>query len=128
MIWGYDLINEPVPQAEREYELLPSQIAMRDAIREVDTNHAVVAEGSWWASDMQKIDWTDAETQTNTGISARWDHNLVYQTHHYVFGNADWIPDRYPRADRTNNIGDPLTLGEYGGTTTILFASSPTGP
>ncbi|WP_248216469.1 carbohydrate-binding protein [Microbulbifer sp. CAU 1566] len=114
VIWGYDLINEPVPQAGREYELLPSLIAMRDAIREVDTNHAIIAEGSWWGSDMQKIDWTDADTQTNTGISTRWDDNLVYQTHHYVFGNTGWIPDLYPRADRTNNMGVPMILGEYG--------------
>ncbi|QKX17863.1 carbohydrate-binding protein [Microbulbifer sp. YPW1] len=114
VIWGYDLINEPVPQAGREYELLPSLIAMRDAIRQVDNNHAIIAEGSWWASDMQKIDWTDADTQTNTGISARWDYNLVYQTHHYVFGNAGWIADLYPRADRTNAMGVPLILGEYG--------------
>ncbi|WP_236250391.1 carbohydrate-binding protein [Microbulbifer sp. ALW1] len=114
VIWGYDLINEPVPQAGREYELLPSLIAMRDAIREVDTNHAIIAGGSWWGSDMQKIDWTDADTQTNTGISTRWDDNLVYQTHHYVFGNTGWIPDLYPRADRTNNMGVPMILGEYG--------------
>ncbi len=114
VIWGYDLINEPVPQAGREYELLPSLIAMRDAIREVDSNHAIIAEGSWWGSDIQKIDWTDSDTQTNTGISARWDHNLVYQTHHYVFGNAGWIPDLYPRAARTDAMGVPLILGEYG--------------
>ncbi|WP_239692473.1 carbohydrate-binding protein [Microbulbifer mangrovi] len=114
VIWGYDLINEPVPQAGREYELLPSLLAMRNAIREVDNNHAIIAEGSWWASDIQKIDWTDADTQANTSISARWDHNLVYQTHHYVFGNTEWIADLYPRADRTNAMGVPLILGEYG--------------
>ncbi|MBN8432051.1 carbohydrate-binding protein [Microbulbifer salipaludis] len=114
VIWGYDLINEPVPQAGREFELLPSLIAMRDAIREVDNNHAIIAEGSWWGSDMQKIDWTDSATQTNTGISARWDHNLVYQTHHYVFGNTAWIADLYPRVDITNAMGVPMILGEYG--------------
>ncbi|MCX2781599.1 carbohydrate-binding protein [Microbulbifer thermotolerans] len=114
VIWGYDLINEPVPQAGREYELLPSLIAMRNAIREVDNNHAIIAEGSWWASDLQKIDWTDSTTQTNTGVNSRWDHNLVYQTHHYVFGNAGAVSDLYPRADRTNNMGVPLILGEYG--------------
>ena len=84
-IWGYDLINEPVPQDGREYELLPSLITMRDSIRSVDSNHVIVAEGSWWASDLQKIDWTDATVQSRTGISNQWDENLVYQTHHYSF-------------------------------------------
>ena len=59
VVWGYDLINEPVPQDGREYELLPSLITLRNAIREVDNNHIIVAEGSWWGSDLSKIDWTN---------------------------------------------------------------------
>ncbi|VUD40229.1 Endoglucanase C307 [Thalassocella blandensis] len=114
IIWGYDLINEPVPQDGREYELLPSLVAMRNAIREVDNNHIIVAEASWWASDMSKIDWTDPTTQARTGITTKWDHNLVYETHHYVFGNQAAIADLYPRRDLTNRLGIPLILGELG--------------
>jgi len=110
-IWGYDLINEPVPQDGREYELLPSLITMRNAIREVDNNHIIVAEGSWWASDLQKIDWTDPVTQQETGINKAWDNNLVYQTHHY--GPA---AGTFNRDEMTDRMGIPLILGEYGET------------
>lgn len=114
MIWGYDLINEPVTQEGRKYELLPSLIQMRNAIREVDNNHIIVAEGDWWGSDMESINWNNPATRAATGVTAKWDDNLVYQTHHYVFGNAGWIPDLYPRGDLTNSLGIPLILGEYG--------------
>lgn len=122
IIWGYDLINEPVPQDGREYELLPSLIKMRNAIREVDNNHTIVAEASWWASDMSKIDWTDPTTQARTGITSQWDHNLVYQTHHYVFGNQGAIADLYPRADLTNRLNIPLILGELGEDTPAILS------
>ncbi len=114
IIWGYDLINEPVLQDGREYELLPSLIAMRNAIREVDNNHIIVAQGHWWASQDQYIDWMEPATQAATGVTQRWDDNLVYQTHHYVFGNPQWVPDLFGRVDRTNKLGVPLILGEYG--------------
>lgn len=110
VIWGYDLINEPVPQPGREYELLNSMITMRNAIRQVDNNHIVVAEGSWWGSDMQKLDWTDPQTQSSTGVNARWDNNLVYQTHHY---SSD-VSMLTGRLAITNKLGVPLILGEYG--------------
>lgn len=114
IIWGYDLINEPVLEAGREYELLPSMIEMRNAIREVDTNHMIVAEGGWWASQLQFLDWTNLETQAATGISSKWDDNLVYETHHYVFGNVGLLEELYARDDITNNLNIPLILGEYG--------------
>jgi endoglucanase len=110
VVWGYDLINEPVPQDGREYELLPSLVTMRNAIREVDNNHIIVAEGSWWSSDFSKIDWTNGTTQSKTGINYKWDNNLVYQTHHYS-------DDLNPMKDRlaiTNKLNIPLYLGEYG--------------
>lgn len=111
-IWGYDLINEPVPQDGREYELLPSLITMRDAIREVDNNHIIVAEGSWWGSDMQKLDWMDSEVQSQTGVTDRWDDNLVYQTHHY----SDDTSQLDSRLTITDKLNVPLILGEYGET------------
>ena len=109
VVWGYDLFNEPVPQEGREFELLPSLITIRDAIREVDNNHIIVAEGSWWSSDLTKIDWSDPLVQQATGITSQWDSNLVYQLHHYgpAAGN-------YGRENITKNLNIPLILGEYG--------------
>lgn len=114
MIWGYDLINEPVLPPGREYELLRSMITMRNAIREVDNNHIIVAEGGWWGSHMEVLDWTNPTTRAATGVTARWDNNLVYETHHYVFENEALLQDLYRRDDITNNLGIPLILGEYG--------------
>lgn len=113
IVWGYDLINEPVPQGGQEYKLLPSLVKMRDAIRQVDNNHIIVAEGSWWASDLQKLDWTDTTTQNATGVRAKWDNNLVYQIHHYP-GSEGAIQDMFPRVDLTNRLGIPMILGEIG--------------
>ncbi len=121
VVWGYDLINEPVPQDGREYELLPSMITMRNAIREVDNNHIIVAEGSWWGSDMQKLDWTDPQVQSNSGVNYRWDNNLVYQTHHYTFGNAASINDMNGRKALTDKLNVPLMLGEYGEDTNTII-------
>jgi len=114
IIWGYDLINEPVTQETRKYELLPSLIAMRNAIREVDNNHIIVAEGDWWGSDLVALDWNNSATKAATGVSAAWDNNLVLQTHHYIFGNTAWLADLYARDDITNAMNVPLILGEYG--------------
>lgn len=111
VVWGYDLINEPVPQDGREYELLPSFITMRNAIREVDNNHIIVAEGSWWGSDLSKIDWSNGDTQARTGINYKWDDKLVYQIHHY-----GPVADTQGRENITNNLNIPLIIGEYGET------------
>jgi endoglucanase len=109
VVWGYDLVNEPVTQHGREYELLPSYVVMRNAIREVDPNHTIVVEGSWWGSDLSKIDWQDGAVQSRTGISSQWDDNLVYQIHHY--GPAQ---ETFWRVQVTQRLNVPLIIGEYG--------------
>ncbi|MFT7560859.1 MAG: endoglucanase [Flavobacteriales bacterium] len=111
VIWGYDLINEPVPQPGREFELLASMAEMTQAIREVDTNHIVVIEGGWWSSDLNKIDWTDPDVQTASGISSQWDDKLVYQLHHY-----GPLSGTLGRDAITDKLNIPLILGEYGET------------
>lgn len=110
IIWGYDLINEPVLQPDREYELLQSLITMTKTIREVDSNHIIVAEGSWWGSEMFTLDWMDKKTQEKTGIDYRWDDNLVFQTHHY--SDDPSLLDE--RLEVTKKLNIPLILGEYG--------------
>lgn len=111
VILGYDLINEPVPQDGREYELLRSMVTMRNAIREVDGNHMVVAEGSWWSSDLPKLDWTDSKVQAASGISAAWDQNLVYELHHY-----GPVGDTIGREKMSAKLSIPIILGECGET------------
>ncbi len=111
MIWGYDLLNEPVPQPGREYELLSSMVTMRNAIREVDSHHVIVAEGNWWGSDLSKLDWQDGTVRTRTGVSSQWDSNLVYEIHHYGA-----VADTMGREGLTNRLNVPLILGEYGET------------
>lgn len=114
VVWGYDLINEPVPQPGREFELLASLITMRNSIREVDNNHIIVAEGSWWSSDLTKIDWLDPMTQDSTGLSSKWDDNLVYQLHHYSGNYAGDGPVLNERAAIATKLNVPLIMGEYG--------------
>lgn len=109
-IWGYDLINEPVPQEKDKWRLLESMVTMRNAIREVDNNHIIVAEGAWWGSDMAPLDWTNGQTQAGSKVYSKWDNNLVYQTHHYS-DNPNQLNDRKAMCDRLNL---PLILGEYG--------------
>lgn len=110
MIWGYDLINEPVPQEKDKWRLLASMATMRNAIREVDNNHIIVAEGSWWGSDMSTLDWTNSQVQSGSGINYRWDNNLVYQTHHY----SNDVAQLNDRKNLCNRLNVPLILGEYG--------------
>ncbi|MEP3482310.1 MAG: cellulase family glycosylhydrolase [Fuerstiella sp.] len=111
VICGYDLINEPVPQDGREFELLGSMLKIRDLIREVDRNHMIVAEGSWWGSDLAKLDWTDVKVQAASGVSAAWDQNLVYELHHY-----GPVGDTIGREKMSAKLNIPIILGECGET------------
>lgn len=94
--------------------MLPSLIKLRNAIREVDNNHIIVAEGGWWASDMSLIDWTNPDVQSKSHVSSRWDNNLVFETHHYVGGDASKISALDGRVAIANKLNLPLILGEYG--------------
>ena len=101
LIWGYDLLNEP--QTGKSPELLAAFRYIRNAIREVDNNHALVVEGDNWASYMDMF----------KGVPAI-DNNVVLETHHYVQGHTEWINDLYGRADIANSLNVPIILGEFG--------------
>lgn len=102
IIWGYDLINEPVTKEGEGNRLMPSFKAMRDAIREVDPNHVIVLEGDWWGSYMKVFD------------GPMIDNNIVLQTHHYVHGAQADISLLHERADLANKLNVPIILGEFG--------------
>lgn len=110
IIWAYDLLNEPVPQAGREYEMLQAFVTIKNAVREVDPNHIIMTEGAWWGADLSYLDWTDAKVQLRTGVKAKWDDKLVYQTHHY----SDDVSLLNERKAITDKLNIPLVLGEYG--------------
>ncbi|RYG75085.1 endoglucanase, partial [bacterium] len=101
------------------YELLPSFVAMRNAIREVDPNHVIVAEGNWWGSDLSKLDWEDGAVKSKSGISQKWDANLVYEIHHYGA-----VAGTMGREALTNRLNVPLILGEYGETDEANLAAT----
>lgn len=70
-IGGYDLINETA------YDLGAGNVLLRQlfidittAIREVDTNHLIYAEGNWYATDF-------------SGLEPKWDSNMAYSFHKY---------------------------------------------
>ena len=66
-IGGYDLINEPVNN-QGSYALIPGNLLssstrmLRTQSASVDTNHMMICEGDWWATDMSQINttgWSD---------------------------------------------------------------------
>ena len=52
-IAGYDLLNEPLPEWFSQYDtkVMPLYRRIRDAIREVDTRHMLILEGTHWATN-----------------------------------------------------------------------------
>lgn len=102
IIWGYDLINEPVTREGEGNRLMPSFKAMIDAIRDVDPNHIIVLEGDWWGSYMNVFD------------GPMLNNNIVLQTHHYVHGNQGDIALLHERADLADKLNVPIILGEFG--------------
>lgn len=101
VIWGFDLLNEPVSKEGEGWRLLPAYKHMINAIREVNGNHIVVLEGDWWASYMDLF-------------TTKIDSKMVLETHHYIHGNADDIPKLNDRVNLANNLGVPIILGEFG--------------
>ncbi len=103
-IGGYDLINEPVNN-QGSYALIPGTLLSslyaqaNNAIRSVDTNHMIICEGDWWATDMSQINttgWTDS--------------NLCYSDHRY----GDALPFDMLRKAAAVGANVPVWMGEFG--------------
>lgn len=70
-IGGYDLINETAYDLGSGNTLLRQLfIDITTAIREVDNNHLIYAEGNWYATDF-------------SGLEPKWDSNMSYSFHKY---------------------------------------------
>ncbi|MBD8953145.1 MAG: hypothetical protein EGR85_11540, partial [Subdoligranulum sp.] len=86
-VGGYDLLNEPIPNWNCQYnsQLLPLYRRLIRAIREVDPNHVIILEGVHWATDFSVFeDFTQKEAA----------NNIVLEFHKYLcpvrkFGSMD---------------------------------------
>ncbi len=73
-IGGWDLINEPVVGAQAEkWRVRDAYVHLTAAIREVDPNHLIFAEGNAYGADLYDLD-------------PRWDVNMSFSIHNY------WTP------------------------------------
>lgn len=108
VVFGYDLMNEPISHELKDKDLYNSRIeavqkAAVKAIREVDKKHIVILGGAQWNSNFEPFkDFT-------------FDSNMMYQCHHYDFGNPkleDWKVKRH--ADFRDRANVPMYMGEWG--------------
>ena len=103
-IGGYDLIDEPVNN-QGSYALIPGTLLSSlyakaiSAIRSADTNHMIICEGDWWATDMAQIN--------TTGWS---DSNRCYSDHRY----GDAVPFDLLRKTAAVGANVPIWMGEFG--------------
>ncbi|MBN1268385.1 MAG: cellulase family glycosylhydrolase [Kiritimatiellae bacterium] len=97
---GYELINEPfLPYGVHWPDLRDLLIRITAAIREVDTNHIIFAEGNFYAGTFE-------------GMFPLWDNNMALMFHKY------WRPTtyneiaQYVEAGISNNV--PVVMSESG--------------
>jgi hypothetical protein len=108
-IGGYDLINETNwTFSNGNAPLKELFVNITNAIREVDTNHIIIIEGNGFANDF-------------SGLTPKWDDNMVYSFHKYWSyndaGSLDWV------LNLRNQQNCPLWLGESGENSNSWFAS-----
>jgi endoglucanase len=100
LIAGYDLINEPVlPEGISTADLRQLFVDITTAIREVDPNHMVLAEGNWYGTDF-------------TGLTPPWDDNMGYSFHKYWGETSLNTIQSYLSMSNTHDV--PLWMGESG--------------
>ncbi|MFN8206342.1 MAG: carbohydrate-binding protein [Bacteroidales bacterium] len=108
-IGGYDLINETNwTFSNGNVPLKELFVNITNAIREVDTNHIIIIEGNGFANDF-------------SGLTPKWDDNMVYSFHKYWSyndaGSIDWM------LTLRNQQNCPIWLGESGENSNSWFAS-----
>ena len=102
VVFGYDLLNEPLPN-EWQYtyadELVELYRDLTRVIREIDPDHLIVYEGSHWATN-----W-DIFTEV-------WDDNSLLQFHKYWSSPDTASIQRF--LDTRERLGLPIYMGEGG--------------
>ena len=107
-VLGFDLVNEPISSrlknfAELNEALKRVQFQAVDAIRAVDKNHIVILAGAQWNGNFSVF--TDFDK----------DPNMMYECHHYDFGNPEYVKDRVAEfAAFRDKCGKPMYMGETG--------------
>lgn len=102
---GYDLMNEPLPEWFGSFNpmVLPLYRRLVQAIREEDTNHMIIVEGTHWATDFSIFD-----PLQNTSL----DDNCMLQFHKY-WSNPD-KESIMPFLQYRERLNMPLFMGEGG--------------
>jgi hypothetical protein len=102
VVMGYDLLNEPIPNEWTEIynpELARLYKELTVVIRDVDTHHLIMYEGSHWATNWQIFD-------------SVWDENSCLQFHKY------WSPPDTASIQKflevRDSLGLPIYMGEGG--------------
>ena len=108
VVFGYDLMNEPISSrlanmAELNKQLERVQFMAIDAIRRVDKKHIVILAGGQWNTNFEPF----------TDFSK--DDNMMYECHHYAFGDPVYKDDSVKRyAAFRDKSGKPMYMGETG--------------
>jgi endoglucanase len=107
VIGAYDLINEPNWELGTSNSVLRAfYIRLTDAIREADTNHIIIAEGNWFATDF-------------AGLTPPWDDKMVYSFHRYW--SAYTVSSIQYLLNIRNTYNVPLWMGESGENSNAWF-------
>ena len=104
-VGGYDLINEPLPKWNNQYNhmLLPLYRRLIETIREVDQKHIIILEGAHWATDFSVFeDFTIEEARDN----------IVLQFHKYWSDPDEESISQFVEVGKRLNA--PLWMGEGG--------------
>ena len=104
-VGGYDLINEPLPKWNSQYNplLLPLYRRLIAAIREIDPKHVIILEGAHWATDFSVFDDFTSEEAAD---------NIVLQFHKYWSDPDEESVSQFLRVGKRLNA--PLWMGEGG--------------
>lgn len=104
-VGGYDLINEPLPKWNNQYNpmLLPLYRRLIATIREVDQKHIIILEGAHWATDFSVFDEFTIEEVSD---------NIVLQFHKYWSDPDEESISQFVEVGKRLNA--PLWMGEGG--------------
>ena len=121
---GYDVMNEPVVNFDKEHMVKALYDKVTAEIRDVDKKHIIFLEGNFWA---QRLDFLGKPKDKNTAFSIHvypptdftfnWETDLEYPGRAdfgFIWNKAklDFFARQYKRL--IGKVGVPLYVGEFG--------------